>query len=145
MSLMLRGLLPADDARSADGMRHPRAPCRRAVLHPERQNACGSCPSATRSRAGRAAATATTAALCSPCWRAAATRSGSSATNTEQSLNYHGVGPGADVPPVPAQHEGYGGFRIDQIAADTPGRDDGGVSYPGLSRASPPTSRTWSC
>ena len=53
--------------------------------------------------------------------------------NTEQSLNYHGSDPEQTFSPYQPTHEGYGGFRIEQISGDTPARDDGGVSYPGLS------------
>ena len=55
-------------------------------------------------------------------------------SNTEQSDNYHGNDPEQTFSPYQKEHEGYGGFRIEQIAGDTPARDDGGVSYPGLSR-----------
>jgi lysophospholipase L1-like esterase len=56
-------------------------------------------------------------------------------TSTELSLNYHGSDPEQTFQPYQPQHEGYGGFRIDQISADTPAKDDGGVSYPGLTQA----------
>jgi lysophospholipase L1-like esterase len=55
--------------------------------------------------------------------------------STEQSFSYHGSDPEQTFTPYQPDHEGYGGFRIDQIAADTPDKDDGGVSYPGLSHA----------
>ena len=55
-------------------------------------------------------------------------------TNTEQSFNYHGPDPEQTFNPYQPGHEGYGGFRIDQIAGNSPATDDGGVSYPGLSR-----------
>ncbi len=53
-------------------------------------------------------------------------------TSTEQSFNYHGTDPEQTFTPYQPQHEGYGGFRIEQISADKPDRDDGGVSYPGF-------------
>ena len=54
-------------------------------------------------------------------------------TNTEQSQNYHGSDPEQTFSPYQPEHEGYGGFRIDQIAVDAAAKDDGGVTYPGLS------------
>ncbi len=54
-------------------------------------------------------------------------------TSTEQSFNYHGTNPEQTFTPYQPRHEGYGGFRIEQISTDKPGRDDGGVSYPGFS------------
>ena len=53
-------------------------------------------------------------------------------SSTELSLNYHGTDPEQTFHPYQPGHEGYGGFRIEQISADTPAKDDGGVSYPGL-------------
>ncbi len=55
-------------------------------------------------------------------------------TSTENSSLYHGPDPEQTFTPYQPDHEGYGGFRIDQIAADTPATDDGGVTYPGLSK-----------
>ena len=55
-------------------------------------------------------------------------------TSTELSLNYHGSDPEQTFQPYQPQHEGYGGFRIEQISADTSAKDDGGVSYPGLTQ-----------
>jgi len=52
--------------------------------------------------------------------------------NTEQSQNYHGSDPEQNFTPYQPSHEGYGGFRIEQISGDTSAKDDGGVSYPGL-------------
>ncbi len=54
-------------------------------------------------------------------------------SSTEQSLNYHGADPEQTFAPYQPEHEGYGGFRIEQISGDAPAKDDGGVSYPGLS------------
>jgi len=56
-------------------------------------------------------------------------------SSTELSLNYHGTDPEQTFTPYQPKHEGYGGFRIEQISADKPAKDDGGVSYPGLSAA----------
>jgi hypothetical protein len=56
-------------------------------------------------------------------------------TNTEQSFHYHGSDQEQAFSPYQPGHEGYGGFRIDQIAADSPAKDGGGVSYPGLRTA----------
>ena len=53
-------------------------------------------------------------------------------TNTEQSFNYSGNDPGQTFTPYQPDHEGYGGFRIDQISSNSPAADDGGVTYPGL-------------
>ncbi len=53
----------------------------------------------------------------------------------EQSQNYHGADPEQTFSPYQPQHEGYGGTRIEQVSGDAPATDDGGVSYPGLSRA----------
>ncbi len=55
-------------------------------------------------------------------------------TSTELSLNYHGSDPEQTFQPYQPPHEGYGGFRIEQISADTSAKDDGGVSYPGLTQ-----------
>ncbi len=55
--------------------------------------------------------------------------------STEQSSSYHGADPEQIFTPFQPDHEGYGGFRIDQIASDSPATDDGGVTYPGLSHA----------
>ena len=54
--------------------------------------------------------------------------------STELSSNYHGADPEQTFSPYQPKHEGYGGFRIEQISGDAPAVDDGGVSYPGLSR-----------
>ncbi len=56
-------------------------------------------------------------------------------TSTEQSFNYHGTDPEQNFAPSQPQHEGYGGFRIEQISADKPAKDDGGVTYPGFAAA----------
>lgn len=56
-------------------------------------------------------------------------------TSTELSLNYHGTDPEQNFNPYQPQHEGYGGFRIEQISADKPAKDDGGVTYPGFAAA----------
>lgn len=56
-------------------------------------------------------------------------------TSTEQSFNYHGTDPEQNFAPSQPQHEGYGGFRIEQISTDKPGRDDWGVTYPGFAAA----------
>jgi hypothetical protein len=56
-------------------------------------------------------------------------------TSTEQSLNYHGSDPEQNFQPFDPYHEGYGGFRIDQIASDNSAKDDGGVAFPGLKAA----------
>jgi len=53
-------------------------------------------------------------------------------SNTKQSDNYHGSDPEQQFSPYQPKHEGYGGFRIDQIGADLPGTDDGGANYSGL-------------
>ena len=53
-------------------------------------------------------------------------------SNTEQSDNYHGADPEQTFSPYQKGHEGYGGFRIDQIGSYLPDKDDGGVTYPGL-------------
>jgi len=55
--------------------------------------------------------------------------------STEQSSSYHGADPEQAFTPFQPDHEGYGGFRIDQIASDSPSTDDGGVTYPGLAHA----------
>ena len=54
--------------------------------------------------------------------------------NTEQSQNYHGSDPEQNFSPYQPGHEGYGGFRIEQISGDAPATDDGGVVYPGFSK-----------
>ena len=54
--------------------------------------------------------------------------------STEQSQNYHGADPEQTFSPYQPAHEGYGGFRIEQISGDAPATDDGGVAYPGLSQ-----------
>lgn len=56
-------------------------------------------------------------------------------TSTEQSFSYHGTDPEQTFTPYQPQHEGYGGFRIEQISTDKPGKDDGGVTYSGFAAA----------
>ncbi len=56
-------------------------------------------------------------------------------SNTEQSDNYHGSDPEQTFTPYQRGHEGYGGFRIEQIGSENKDKDDGGVAYPGLSAA----------
>ncbi len=52
--------------------------------------------------------------------------------SVEQSFNYSGTDPGQTFNPYQPNHEGYGGFRIDQISSNSPATDDGGVTYSGL-------------
>ena len=54
--------------------------------------------------------------------------------STESSLSYSGADPEQTFNPFQPVHEGYGGFRIEQIAGDGPATDDGGVTYPGLTK-----------
>lgn len=56
-------------------------------------------------------------------------------TSNELSFNYHGTDLEQNFTPYQPQHEGYGGFRIEQISADKPAKDDGGVTYPGFAAA----------
>ncbi|RYX86490.1 hypothetical protein EON83_02125 [bacterium] len=56
-------------------------------------------------------------------------------TNTKQSDNYHGDDTEQTFTPYQTLHEGYGGFRIDQIGSENRDTDDGGVAYAGLTTA----------